>query len=327
MYRKIKEIIKDLLLQIPQFRLKWLQKALPLYRILVGDKIRTSAYRKAIQNLKLRNKTALDAGCGLGIMSFFLAKAGAKKIYAVEKTPIIDLAMQTAKKNQFTKSIEFIKADLLNVKLPSKVDVIIHELIGYFCFDENIIEIINTLRNRWLNKNGVIIPCSVEWLFVPVDLEKDTNYSYTPPNFWINNPYQIDFNKLKIFDRFRSLSIIVTNKKTFLSEPKSIIKIDFYGSLKIPLNMDVVFNINKTGKISGFLGFYRIKLDEKNNIDTSPSDNITCWKQSFFPVHKFISVKSNDVIKYQISTHGKISPIHWSYNILLKRGQINFNFT
>jgi len=91
--------------------------------------------------------------------------------------------------------------------------------------------------------------------------------------------------------------------------------------------MDVVFNINKTGKISGFLGFYRIKLDEKNNIDTSHSDNITCWKQSFFPVHKFISVKSNDVIKYQISTHGKISPIHWSYNILLKRGQINFNFT
>lgn len=53
---------------------------------MMQDYIRTATYHKAIiSNLKdFQDKVILDVGAGSGILSFFAAHAGAKKVYAVE---------------------------------------------------------------------------------------------------------------------------------------------------------------------------------------------------------------------------------------------------
>jgi len=53
---------------------------------MLKDEIRTLAYRHSIENNPhlFKDKVVLDIGCGTGILSLFCAKAGAKKVYAVE---------------------------------------------------------------------------------------------------------------------------------------------------------------------------------------------------------------------------------------------------
>ena len=53
---------------------------------MLKDAVRTDSYRDFIYDNKgiFKDKVVLDVGCGTGILSMFCAKAGAKKVIAVD---------------------------------------------------------------------------------------------------------------------------------------------------------------------------------------------------------------------------------------------------
>jgi len=67
-----------------------------IHEEMLKDTIRTNTYRDAIlQNPSdYKDKIVLDVGCGSGILSFFAIQAGAKKVYGVDASDIIDEAQK-----------------------------------------------------------------------------------------------------------------------------------------------------------------------------------------------------------------------------------------
>jgi type I protein arginine methyltransferase len=65
---------------------------------MLKDTARTDAYRDFIYDNKnlFDGKVVLDVGCGTGILSLMCAKAGAKHVYAVDNSDIIDNAREIA---------------------------------------------------------------------------------------------------------------------------------------------------------------------------------------------------------------------------------------
>lgn len=53
------------------------------HKLMLQDRHRTMTYKKAIEAV-CEDKVVLDVGAGTGILSLFAAKAGARKVYAVE---------------------------------------------------------------------------------------------------------------------------------------------------------------------------------------------------------------------------------------------------
>lgn len=53
---------------------------------MLQDYIRTSTYQRAVlsNSIDFKDKIVLDVGAGSGILSFFVAQAGASRVYAVE---------------------------------------------------------------------------------------------------------------------------------------------------------------------------------------------------------------------------------------------------
>jgi ribosomal protein L11 methylase PrmA len=70
---------------------------------MIRDEARTDAYFKAICGNPevFKDKVVLDVGCGSGILSIFAAKAGAKKVYAVDNSSIHLVAKEMIKLNNF----------------------------------------------------------------------------------------------------------------------------------------------------------------------------------------------------------------------------------
>ncbi|MGE0103366.1 MAG: 50S ribosomal protein L11 methyltransferase [Blastocatellales bacterium] len=124
------------------------------------DAERTEAFGRAIRRVVKPGDVVLDAGAGSGILSFFAAAAGARKVYAVEyDSGLADLLCRNIALNGFNEVIEVVRGDIREVKLPVQADVLIAELIETWLLDELQIPAMNALRaNRAIGAKTKIIP-------------------------------------------------------------------------------------------------------------------------------------------------------------------------
>jgi predicted RNA methylase len=132
-----------------------------VHRTMIRDCVRTEAFRRAINSVVRPGDVVLDVGAGSGILSVFAARAGAARVYAVERTPIAALAEQLAAANEVAETVEVIHGDVLDIELPERVDVIVSEWLGGFGIDEGMLAPVIAARDRWLKPGGVMIPHSV----------------------------------------------------------------------------------------------------------------------------------------------------------------------
>jgi type I protein arginine methyltransferase len=94
MYRCIAPVINLLIVFLGCTAIHW---------TMLTDKVRTSTYATFIASnpALFRNAVVMDVGCGTGILSLFAARAGAKRVLAVEASQIADKAEAIFKKSEF----------------------------------------------------------------------------------------------------------------------------------------------------------------------------------------------------------------------------------
>ena len=132
-----------------------------VHRTMIRDRVRTDAFRRAINAVVRPGDIVLDVGAGSGILSVFAARAGAARVYAVERTPIAALAEQLAAANEVADTVTVIHGDVIDIELPEPVDVIVSEWLGGFGIDEGMLAPVIAARDRWLKPGGVMIPHTV----------------------------------------------------------------------------------------------------------------------------------------------------------------------
>ena len=82
---------------------------------MLNDDVRTMTYAAFILSNPsvFRDAVVLDVGCGTGILSLFAARAGAKKVFAVDASKIADKAEEIVKANGY--------ADVITYVAPSQI--------------------------------------------------------------------------------------------------------------------------------------------------------------------------------------------------------------
>jgi len=109
-----------------------------LQTLMILDEVRTQAYAEAIAKVVQPGDVVLDVGAGSGLLSLFAAKAGARKVYAVERTAMVRMIRELAEENGVSDRIEIIRSDLEDiVELAEKPTVLVSEMLGHFAHDED----------------------------------------------------------------------------------------------------------------------------------------------------------------------------------------------
>ncbi|KAI9884564.1 MAG: hypothetical protein M1823_003659 [Watsoniomyces obsoletus] len=152
-----------------------------IHETMLKDTIRTDAYRDFIYDNKhlFHDKVVLDVGCGTGILSMFCAKAGAKKVIAVDNSDILSKAKENVYENGFGDIIVCIKGKIEEVILPvEKVDIIVSEWMGYCLLYEAMLDSVIWARDRYLTSDGLIYGFSMTSMLESI--HEDALIRYNP---------------------------------------------------------------------------------------------------------------------------------------------------
>ncbi len=256
---------------------------------MLKDSVRVMSYRAAIER-HARDRTVVEIGCGTGILSLFAAKAGARRVIAIEETEIADLAAEMFAANGCDGTIDLRNANSRYVELDEPADLIIHELLGVDPFEENLLPILEDARRRLLRPGGRLLPYRLEVCCLGVEVAEppaDEDRIIAGARE-LSGLYGLDFGPFaqaltESFRRPTSRRTWVGDKARFepkiLSEESRLLDLDFRSD---PLDLagwtaTVPLRIVGMGMLGGVVLFFRAHLDEQIQLTTSPHAPVTHW--------------------------------------------------
>jgi len=290
---------------------------LPIHEAMLKDKVRSLAYKDAIfENKKdFEGKVVLDVGAGTGekhelsnflmlfqgFLSILAAKAGAKKVYAVEGGEITKIASKIIQENGLDDVITVIRGKIEEVELPEKVDLIISEWMGILLLFEGMLESVLVARDKWLKKDGKMYPSHAD---IYLSLLSDPTFYKENIDFW-KDVYGISMScviPIVEKDRFTSVLNAKITPDSLISEPERVISIDC-NTITIEelkqLKGDFCFESTRDGSWDGFEGHFSVHFsgtEKKITLSTSPQDPLTHWEQTKFLFEKRKTIKKGEKI-------------------------------
>ena len=114
----------------------------------LSDRVRIERFTAAIEKLVNPDQVVLDLGCGTGILGLIALRAGARKVYFVEGSAVIEAARHTISEAGFAGHAEFFKASSFELELPERVDVAICDHVGCFGIDYGILQTLADAQER-----------------------------------------------------------------------------------------------------------------------------------------------------------------------------------
>src|SRR5689334_21903778 len=100
------------------------------HRSLLEDGVRTDAFATAIARIVRPDDVVLDLGSGTGMLAILACRAGARRVFAVERGHIADVAAMLVEANGCADRVEVLYARSQDVELPERATVLITETLG-----------------------------------------------------------------------------------------------------------------------------------------------------------------------------------------------------
>lgn len=200
------------------------------------DVKRTKTFGDVISQRVSKGDIVIDVGSGSGILSFFAAKAGAKRVYAVEIDHMLASALRrSVKENGLEDTIVVVEEDIMTADLPA-ANVVIAEIIDTGLMDEMQAPAMNCLWEREvIVPDTKVIPARYETYVDLVDVDNEY-YGYqilAPKHEW---PFY-DSGEKEGWCKTRVNPV---------SDKAKIASYDFEKGI-VPLDLDVLvdFNVGK----------------------------------------------------------------------------------
>lgn len=270
-------------------------------RGMLADVHRTGAFAQAIAALVRPGMTVVDVGTGSGILALLAARAGARQVYALEDTALIEDAHAVAEANGLADRIAFVRGDARDfVAAAGPVDLVLGEWIGIYLVEEwRHFDAFSAVRDRLLRPGGWVMPQRVRLFLAPVDDSR--LYMERGPGFWERPVWGFDFSLVHRRQLDRTRRVIVKADPRTLLDIWPLLDLDCARANSAAYRFERVFETRLTHAASchGLLGWFEAELAPGIVLTTSPSSIDTHWHQSYFPFEQ-LQLQAGDLLRTEV---------------------------
>jgi hypothetical protein len=221
----------------------------------------------------------VDLGTGTGILAIAAAQAGARRVYAIERTSIADVAARMFERNRVADRIALVRDSSTRITLPEKAHVLTSEIIGTEPLSERMLEYSRDAALRLLAPGARMIPRRMRVLARAVSIA-DPVLEQLAVNRELaarwERAYGIDFTALSDAtpDRAPWFTIRASEARSWtpLTATVELLDIDLADPPRPPIRAAVMTEACAAGRLDGVIVFWEIELDEHAWLSTDPAE-------------------------------------------------------
>jgi protein arginine N-methyltransferase 1 len=293
------------------------------YGHMIADAGRISAYGQAIARAVQPGDIVAEIGCGPGIFALLACRAGAKKVYAIDKDEIVHLARQLAFANQFSDRIEIIQADSRKVDLPERVNILVSDIRGVLPLFGHAVPTMEDARRRFLAPRGIVIPQRDTLMVAVVEV----------PEFYsqLTSPWQ----SVEGLDLSASLSLILNEYYTarfkadqMLTQPTSWSLLDYTATPEPRATSELKLRATRPGIANGVAVWFDTELFDGIGYSSGPNGTAVIYGQVFLPWPEPVRVSDGVEIRVRLCADpvGSNYVWRWETHIGAHNGEIAHDF-
>lgn len=245
------------------------------------DKKRTAKFEEVIGRIVKPGDVVLDSGTGSGILALMAARAGAKKVYAVEYDPYIaKLAAQNVAENGFSDIVDIVVGDVRNVNFSKDTvfDVVIMEMLTTGMIDEYQVWTMNNLH-----KKGYV---TSETRFIPQ--RQDTFIALAQADF---SNYGLMMRMVRhVWEPHCTIDMSLLTKTELLNS------ISFHTVNPLSFDSTMTFEAQESGTVNSVYITSETVLDEQTTVGDTAALNAPV----VLPLEKDVEVQKGNTIEVLI---------------------------
>jgi protein arginine N-methyltransferase 1 len=266
------------------------------HRQYLSDTVRLDAYRAAIRETVKPGDVVLDLASGTGIFGLLACEAGARRVYSVEQSGMIELARSVSRANGFADRMIFVNGHSTRRELPEKVDVAICDQAGHFGFEAGVLEFFNDVRRRFLKPAARLIPRQIDLFLAPLECPE----IWDQIEFWNASPGGFDFRPARDWAANTGYPTKLLAEQ-LLAPPGRLCSVDLSHPTPATLRGEVRAQATRSGTLHGLGGWFSAQLSEHVSMTNSPLDARPISRRNvFFPVDHPVPLNAGDSVRAQM---------------------------
>lgn len=283
---------------------------LDFHRTLVGDHAGQEAFRRALEAAVSPGDVVLDLGTGSGLHAGFACRAGARRVYAVDSQPIIELASRIWRASGCGDRVVGIQALIDDVELPEPIDVLVANL-GV----DDLFRLVPRAARRFLKAGGRVVPSAVTFFAAPVECEdlRTRCLGVWRPRYGLDLTPGRAFAANAVHDcRLEPEHLLAEG--TCLGEFATT-----DPGVRLASRHRVA--VTRSGRVDGIATWMIERLAGDIVVSTAPPTDlpVELWPNAFYPVEPPLSVEAGDTIDVAIDTGGSGWGKVWRWEVVHRR--------
>ncbi|MGD1703526.1 methyltransferase domain-containing protein [Dapis sp. BLCC M229] len=297
------------------------------HKVMLEDMARMEAYHSAIFKNKsetIADKVVLDVGTGTGVLAVWAAKAGAKRVYAVDASNAAELARRLVQVSNVSDIVTVLHSKVEEVEIPESVDAIVSEWMGSLLLKESMFDSVAYARDKWLKPGGLLLPSHATILLGLYAPTSDQDHSHfvrakfekemAEWNETVSNLQRIDVDYSSFTDELEqdlsdyflrnAIRVNYLSQDNLASDPQRVLEFDCATvdpTELVEFSKDFQFTVSKHTEIKGFLGWFTTDFPNGTVLDTGPGEVYNHWGQQLYPLQESFKVAPGDRVEGTIT--------------------------
>lgn len=274
---------------------------------MLADRPRVEGFRRAIAAVVREGDVVVDVGTGTGILAALCARAGARKVYALEVGPIGALAEELIAANGLRDRVEIVRAHSSTWQPPEAADVLVSETLWNFGFGEGLVEIVRDMRRRVLAHDARLIPSSFDMVVAPVSDPR----LWEAVRAWSG---EVEGYALQCGRPLAANGIFIrrVDPTTTLGDGRSMGRVDLTAEEIDPnISGKGAWTVSGDTTVHGLAGWFEAQLAPGVTIANAPGAGQS-WSTVFLPVDPPLDVSAGADVAVEFSSTADGRELRWT---------------